>query len=291
MKSIIRTIINFVALFNTKQVLLYLPYVLTSTILAARGKPTDRQLVLVIICTTSIAMGAMVLTRLVNAKYDARNPRTAKRGIASGRISRNAARIFTVACFAIFMVSAHRLGWLVFALSPIPIALFVVFAYSKRFTSMSHYLLGVAMGIAPIGGWIAVQGHIDPDIFAYAGAVLAWYVGFDLLYALNDVEFFKKYRLKSIPSKFGTAVTILIARNMHMIAYLLFFVHGGIFALGIFYFIGLILSGLILLYEHYMLSKYGILRLNKSFFFMNTTVSLMLFTGMLVDLAVYGYRA
>jgi 4-hydroxybenzoate polyprenyltransferase len=290
-KSVAQTIVNFVHLISAKQTLLGLPYVITAMVLAAQGWPSFRELVLIVLCTVSAGAGSMALNRLADARLDARNPRTINRVIPTGKISRLAARIFVIICFAVFVFGASLLNRLAFWCSPIPIIIFIIFAYGKRFTSMTHYLIGVAMGLAPIGAWVAVQGDLDYRILFYAVGVLTWYVGFDIFYALQDVDFFRKYRLYSIPSRFGNAVAILTARSMHLIAYGLFFLHGGIFSLGLFYFIGLVISGLALLYEHYMVSKYGIMRLNKQFFYMNVVVSVALCAGTLIDLTIYGYRA
>ena len=281
----------FLRLINIKHTLFGLPYVVSAMVLAAKGIPSFRIILLTLFCTVTLASGAMALNRWVDAKLDAKNPRTSHRILPSGKLTRNAALLFIIICFALFGMGAYGLNSLAFKLSPIPVALIIVNAYGKRFTSMTHYMFGLIMALAPIGAWIAVRGSFDTDILFYAVGVFTWYVGFDLFYALLDVDFFKKYRLYSIPSRFGNAVAILTARNMHLIAYLLFFIHGGVFSLGLFYFIGLVISGLILLYEHYMVSKYGIIKLDKRFFYMNSAISLILCAGTLMDIAVYGYRA
>ena len=232
----------------------------------------------------------MGFNRWADAEIDAKNPRTADREIPTGRIAKNAALIFTIVSFVLFVIGTTQLNRLSFLLSPVPIIVFIVYSYTKRFTILCHLILGIALGMAPLGAWIAVTGTFSVPILFLAAGVTVWCCGFDLLYAMQDEDFDRREGFFSIPAKFGKILTLVTARDMHLIAFALFFVHGAEFSLGVIYLGGMVISGVLLLYEHYLVSKYGLIKLDKAFFSMNAVISIILFIATALDIAVYGYN-
>ncbi|MDR2883633.1 MAG: putative 4-hydroxybenzoate polyprenyltransferase [Deferribacteraceae bacterium] len=286
-----RAVISYLKMIKIEHSLFALPFALSATVLAAKGVPSIYTLFWVVFCMVAARSGAMGFNRWADATIDAKNPRTATREIPKGTISKNSAFIFVVVSFALFMAGAYMLNFLSFALSPIIIGIFILYSYTKRFTSLCHLVLGVALGVSPLAAWVAVTGSFNTSIIYMGVAVVLWCAGFDLFYALQDMEFDKEEGLHSFPARFGTINTMITARYMHLVAFILFFIHGAMFAMGLIYFAGLVISGAMLLYEHYLVSKYGIAKLDKAFFNMNAAVSVILFVATILDLAVYGFRA
>jgi 4-hydroxybenzoate polyprenyltransferase len=267
-----------------------LPFALASMLLAAKGALPLRTVMWILFCMVCARSGAMGFNRWADAEIDAKNPRTANREIPKGHISKKAALVFTAASFILFIAGAAQLNRLSFYLSPVPIIVFIVYSYTKRLTVFCHLLLGVALGLAPLSAWIAVTGTFSSSILYLAISVIAWSCGFDLFYSLHDEDFDRAEGLFSFPSRFGKVITLITARNMHFLAFILFFLHGAEFSLGWIYTCGLIIAGFLLLYEHYIISKYGLKKLDTAFFNMNAVISIILFAATAGDIAVYGYR-
>ena len=286
----LRSFVSYLKMIKAEHTLFALPFALASMALAAEGAPSIRSIIWILFCMVCARSGAMGFNRWADAKIDAKNPRTANREIPKGRISKNAAALFTAMSFILFIVGAAQLNRLSLILSPAPIAVFIIYSYSKRFTILCHLLVGLALGLAPVGAWIAITGAFSVSILYLAFGVMVWTCGFDLLYSLFDEDFDRKEGLYSLPAGFGKIKTLLVARYMHFLAFILFFMHGARFSLGLFYFGGLIIAGAILLYEHYLVSAYGFAKLNAAFFSMNAVVSIILFVATVADITVYGYR-
>ena len=284
------SLINYLRMIKIEHSLFALPFALTAMVLAAQGTPLFRTLMWILFCMVCARSGAMGFNRWADAEIDAKNSRTSNREIPKGKITKTTAFIFTIASFILFVAGAAQLNRLSFFLSPIPIIIFIVYSYSKRFTILCHLFLGIALGLAPIGAWIAVTGTFSKSILFLAIGVTVWCCAFDLLYSLLDEDFDRKEGLFSLPARYGKVLTLLTARYLHFLAFILFFIHGAEFSLGAVYFSGLLIAGGLLLYEHYLVSMYGYAKLNTAFFSMNAIISIILFVATVADVAIYGYR-
>ncbi len=283
-------IVSYLKMIKIEHSLFALPFALSAMVIAAHGMPPLRTFLWILFCMVSARSGAMGFNRWADAEIDARNPRTANREIPKGRISKKTALSLTIGSFVLFVFGTSQLNALSLYLSPIPIAIFILYSYTKRFTTFCHLVLGIALGMAPIGAWIAVTGTFSTSILYLAAGVTAWCCGFDLFYSLQDEDFDRREGLFSLPARLGKVLTLVTARNLHVLAFALFFVHGAEFSMGAAYFGGLLIAGALLLYEHYLVSRHGLEKLNRAFFSMNAVVSIILFTATVLDIAIYGYR-
>src|SRR5687767_11140543 len=244
-----------------------LPFALTGALLAWRIAPFQwQQIVWVIVAMVSARSAAMGFNRLVDARMDALNPRTAMREIPTGALSRRAAMIFVVLSSLVFMFAATQLNPLCGMLSPV--ALLIVFWYSlaKRYTSYTQAFLGLAMAVAPVGGWLAAGGAIDaPEPWLLGLAIGLWVGGFDILYACQDVEFDRAHGLKSIPVRFGVAPALWISRVMHVATIACMVALGLLVALGAIYFAGVALVAGLLFYEQSLVTEHDLSQVKRAF--------------------------
>jgi 4-hydroxybenzoate polyprenyltransferase len=244
-----------------------LPFALTGALLAWRTAPFEwRQILWVIVAMVSARSAAMAFNRLVDARIDALNPRTASREIPRGVLSRRDATIFVAATSAIFIVSAFQLnrtcGWLS------PVALAIVFWYSlaKRYTSYTQAFLGLAMAVAPVGGWLAAGGAIEaPEPWLLGLAIGLWVGGFDILYACQDLDFDRAHGLHSIPVRFGVARSLAISRVMHVATIACMAALGVLVPLGPIYFAGVALVAGLLFYEQSLVSEHDLSQVKRAF--------------------------
>src|SRR5580698_9065227 len=209
-----------------------LPFALTGAVLAAAGWPRLSVLFWIVVCMVSARSAAMAFNRLVDARLDAANPRTAMRALPAGKLSSAFVAGFVIVSAAIFLLAAGMLNRLALELAPLTLVILLAYSYMKRVTRWSHLVLGLALGIAPTAAWIAVRGSFDPRIAVLTGAVLLWVAGFDVLYACQDFDHDRAAGLNSVPQAFGLGPAFWIARAMHvgMLAMLLWLVR--LFALG-----------------------------------------------------------
>jgi len=254
-----------------------LPFALTGAVLAAQGIPRLAQLIWIVVCMVSARSAAMAFNRWADAGLDAANPRTKMRAIPAGLLSRTFVGWFTLATSLIFFLAASRLNRLSFLCAPIVLAILLVYSYTKRVTRWSHLVLGLALGIAPSGAWVAVRGTLDPRILVLTLLVLCWVGGFDVLYACQDAEHDRRARLKSIPASLGIPEAFRVARALHiaMLALSLWLIH--LFALGPVAWIGIAIVATLLLYEHSIVSPTDLTRMNAAFFTLNGFVSIVFF--------------
>lgn len=260
-----------------------LPFALTGAVLAAGGWPQARVLGWIIVCMVAARSAAMAFNRLIDAKIDAANPRTAMRAIPAGTLSSGFVAGFVLVSIVIFAVGAAMLNRLTLLLAPVALAVMLVYSYMKRVTRWSHLVLGLALGIAPSAAWIAVRGTLDARIVVLTGAVLLWVGGFDVLYACQDYEHDRKVGLNSVPQAFGIRNAFWIARLMHlgMLALLCWLV--VLFGLGKLAVLGVALVALLLLYEHMIVSPTDMRRMNAAFFTMNGIISVVFFLFVAAD--------
>jgi 4-hydroxybenzoate polyprenyltransferase len=263
-----------------------LPFALCGAMLAAGGIPTAAQIGWIVLCMVSARSAAMAFNRVADAQIDAANPRTATRAIPAGTLSLKFAGVFVLASCAVFVMATAQLNRLTLYLSPVVLAIVLLYSYTKRFTRWSHLVLGFALGIAPAGAWIAVRGSLDPRILVLTAAVTFWVGGFDVLYACQDVEFDRAYGLNSIPQALGIRRALNLSRAMHVIMLALLAVLVLLFGLGKLTIAGVVAVALLLAYEHSLVSARDLSKLNAAFFTMNGVISLVFFAFVAADLLV-----
>jgi len=264
-----------------------LPFALCGAVLAARGVPTGRQLLWIVVAMVAARSAAMSFNRLADASIDAENPRTRARALSAGVLTHNFVKSFVVLSSAIFVFAAWELNHLSFLLSPVALAILLTYSYTKRWTRWSHLVLGFALGIAPAAAWIAVRGSLDTRILLLTAAVTFWVAGFDVLYACQDYEFDQQAGLYSLPRFCGIGNALWIARIFHVIMLSLLAVLVRAFALGRFSIIGVIVVFLLLAYEHSLVSKDDLSKLNAAFFNMNGIIAVVFFVFLAADLLLH----
>jgi len=260
-----------------------LPFALTSAVLADR-LPSLRALGWILVAMIGARTAAMAFNRLVDFEYDKLNPRTANRALPTGVLSVTEVWAFTLIAAGVFVFAARMLNPLAFALSPIALLVIFGYSYTKRFTTLSHLVLGLALGIAPTGAWIAVTGRIDLAPIILSAAVVFWTAGFDIIYALQDLEFDSRLGLFSIPSALGPRKGLAISRLFHALSAFLLLVFGIVLGLGAVYYAGVALVAVLLAYEQSLVRPDDFSKVNVAFFNTNGLVSAGYFIFALVDL-------
>ncbi len=261
-----------------------LPFALCGAMLAARGVPTVHQLAWIIVAMVAARSAAMSFNRLADASIDAANPRTQTRALPAGVLSQGFVRTFVLLASAVFLLAAWELNRLAFLLAPVALAVLLLYSYTKRFTRWSHLVLGFALGMAPAAAWIAVRGSLDPRILLLTAAVTFWVAGFDVLYACQDLEFDRGAGLHSIPRYFGVANSLWIARAFHLVMLLLLASLVWAFGLGKIAAAGVLVVLLLIGYEHSLVSKDDLSKLNAAFFTMNGVIAVVFFVFVALDL-------
>jgi 4-hydroxybenzoate polyprenyltransferase len=262
-----------------------LPFAFMGAILSARGIPSLDKIFWILIAMIGARSAAMFLNRLIDWRIDALNPRTKDRAIPKGLITPVQTVILIIASFAIFFIAAYMLNELCFKLAPIAMGILILYSYTKRFTWLSHFVLGIALSMAPIGAWIAVKGEFEIPAFILGVAVVFWLSGFDILYALQDIEFDKKMGLYSIPRFLGIKKSLWVSRGFHFLMVVFLLSLYSVIGLGRFYLIGIIAASGILIYEHSLIREDDLSKINIAFFNANAYVSLCIFMFTLIDVA------
>ena len=261
-----------------------LPFALCGAMLAAGGVPTLHQLIWIVVAMVAARSAAMSFNRLADASIDAANPRTRARALPAGVLTQSFVRTFVVMSSAIFVFSAWQLNRLAFLLSPVALAILLLYSYTKRWTRWSHVVLGFALGIAPAAAWIAIRGSLDPRILFLTAAVTFWVAGFDVLYACQDYDFDQEAGLHSLPRYCGIANALWIARLFHLSMLFLLAALVWAFNLGGLAIVGVFVVFLLLAYEHSLVSKDDLSKLNAAFFTMNGIISVIFFVFLALDL-------
>ena len=264
-----------------------LPFAVMSAFLAAEGMPGLGKLIWILIAMFGARNGAMAFNRIVDSKLDRLNPRTKDRALPARKATAKQYWVFLILSSFVFLFSAYMLNSLAFALSPV--ALVIVFGYSfaKRFTSLSHLWLGVAISIAPVGAWVAVREEISIESLVLGGAVVFWLVGFDIIYSCMDVDSDRSNNLHSIPQKFGVRTALRLAFSSHCMMILFLILLLFIPALGWVYFFGVILTAGLLFYEHSLVREDDLSLVNVAFFNINGIISVLLMFFVIVDCTWY----
>ena len=261
-----------------------LPFALCGAMLAAGGFPSIHQLIWIIVAMVSARSAAMAFNRLADASIDAANPRTRTRALPAGHLTPVFVATFVIVSSAIFVFAAAQLNRLALWLSPIALAVLLLYSYTKRFTRWSHLVLGLALGTAPAAAWIAVRGALDLRILLLTAAVTFWVGGFDVLYACQDFDFDRQAGLHSIPRFLGIRAALWVARGFHLAMVVLLIALLLVFGLGKLAACGVAVVILLLLYEHSLVKPGDLSKLNAAFFTMNGIISLLFFCFVAADL-------
>jgi len=240
--------------------------------------------ILVILCMVFARSAAMAFNRLADASIDAANPRTQSRALPVGALSKEFVAVFVVASCAVFVLAAWQLNRLTMLLSPVALAVVLLYSYTKRVTRWSHLVLGFSLGIAPAAAWIAVRGSLDPHILLLTAAVMFWVAGFDILYACQDYEFDRQTGLHSIPRHWGISRALWLARMFHITMLIILVALLSAFGLGKVADVGLGAVTALLIYEHSLVSSKDLSKLNAAFFTMNGVISVVFFAFVAGDL-------
>jgi 4-hydroxybenzoate polyprenyltransferase len=280
----------YLSLVRFPHTLFALPFAVMSACLAARGFPDGRTILWILVAMVAARSAAMAWNRLVDRRIDAQNPRTAGRELPSGKLRPAGVLVFTLASCAAFVLAAGMLNRTALALSPAVLAVLLGYSYAKRFTALCHFWLGAALGLSPLGAWVAVVGSRAWSTcgvpLLLGAAVLLWTAGFDILYSCQDVEVDRREGLHSIPRSLGIAGALRLSSALHALMVALLVLVGSIAGLGIVYGAGVLVVAALLAYEHWIVKPKDLSKLDVAFFTVNGFVSLVFMAFTLLDLFV-----
>ena len=265
-----------------------LPFALLGALLAAQGWPTAWQLFWIVVAMVGGRSAAMAFNRIADIRYDRENPRTAARELPTGKLSLGFAWTFTLVSAALLVLAAWQLNPLALKLSPAVLAILLLYSYTKRFTTLTHWVLGACLGMAPAGAWIAVRGALDWEILPLALAVVCWVAGFDIIYACQDVAFDRRARLFSLPARIGIGGALWVSRALHVIMLGLLVWLAREAGAGALAYAGLGVTGLLLAYEHSLVKANDLSKVNAAFFTVNGYISVLLLLFWGADILVAG---
>jgi len=263
-----------------------LPFALMSMFIAAKGLPSGRIIFWIIIALFAGRNAANALNRYVDAYYDKENPRTKDRHIPSGKLKKSEPLIITGILYIVFVFAAYQINTICFYLSPVALTLFTLYSYTKRFTWLCHIFLGITCGGAPLGAWLAVRGTFDLIPFIFAVIVALWVGGFDIIYGTQDIDFDRKIGLHSIPAKFGLKGALWIARGFHLIMWCLLLSLFFLSFLDKAYLTGVLLSGGLLVLEHYIVEPEHKNIMNIASYNINQIISMIILASTIIDVFV-----
>jgi|SRR5579863_42103 len=272
----LHTVLEMIKIEHT---LFALPFAFLGMLLAAEGWPRWQTIVWIAVAMVGARSAAMGWNRLVDRRIDAANPRTAQRALPAGQVSAGFVLVFVIGSAAVLVLAAAMLNRLALLLSPVALLILGLYSYTKRFTWASHLMLGLSLAGAPLGAWIAVRGDVTPLPLLLGLAVLCWVGGFDVLYALQDLDFDRQAGLHSIPARFGVRGALAISVALHLgtlalLAALPSFYPPG---LGVAYWLGWAGCAALLFYQHWVVRPSDLSRLNAAFFQANGALSVWLF--------------
>lgn len=278
--------LTFLEAIKFSHIVFALPFALTGALLAARGMPETIQLLWIIAAMVGARTMAMGLNRLIDADIDAANPRTRSRALPAGELGKGTVAVCVCISAALFLAAARQLNPLCFRLAPAVIFVLAFYSYCKRFTALSHLVLGFCLAGAPVGAWIAIRGGVEQTPLVLGLAVLLWVAGFDILYALQDMEFDRASGLHSIPAWLGVRGSLWVARFFHLAALGLLAYLSIPAELGVVYLAGVALAGILMTYEHWIVRDGDLTRLDAAFFTMNGYISIAVFVFTLLEMEI-----
>jgi 4-hydroxybenzoate polyprenyltransferase len=280
---VIRVAQLYYRLVKFEHTIFALPFAYVGAVLAVSGVPSAHDLLWITVAMVGARSLAMALNRLIDAGIDAANPRTATRELPSGALTAAAVVAFCAVSLTVYLVAVWQLDPLVRWLSPIPVLAFVVYPYLKRFTWLCHLWLGAVDGLAPVGAWAAIKGELPWQAWALGAAVAAWVAGFDLFYALFDVDVDRAQGLHSWATRFGERGAFAGARALHLTTIALLVAAGLGLDVGFLYWVGVAIVAALLFYEHTLVRPDDLRRLDAAFFTMNGVISVAFFAFVLAD--------
>jgi 4-hydroxybenzoate polyprenyltransferase len=272
MQHFFRNIWEILDMIKIGHSVLALPFAFMGAMLAARGWPDGRTTLFILLAMVAARSAAMAFNRLADAPFDAANPRTATRSLPQGRLTKGAVRIFVALNCLLFVWAAGQLNRVCLFLSPLALAVILGYSLTKRFTSATHFILGLGLGLAPVGGWLAVRGDLSLQVLVLGLAVLFWVAGFDILYALQDEEFDRRTGLWSLPARVGSPWARSLAAGCHLVAAGGFILTGRVAGLQGVYPLAAFLGAGLLAGQHLFLLISGTTRLPPAFFSLNGLV-------------------
>ena len=282
-KKIGKKINDYGVLVMFSHTIFSLSFALISMLLAGRGKLNFEVIFWILVAFLSARTGANALNRVIDAKIDAKNPRTATRQLPQGLMNKTEILIFVVICFAIMVFAAWKLNFICFILSPIALFLMTIYSYTKRFTWMCHIVLGITSAAAPVGAWLAVTGEISLIPLVMGAANTLWVAGFDIIYGAQDYDFDTKNGIHSIPARFGVKNALHISSAFHILA-VIFLVVVGLLApqLGIIYYVGLLINVVLFVIQHQLVTPENLKNVKIASYSINQVISIVfLVTGLL----------
>ncbi|MWC28466.1 UbiA-like polyprenyltransferase [Paenibacillus sp. MMS18-CY102] len=286
----IRKIRIFLEMIKFEHTVFALPFAFMGAILGAitmEGRwPTWAELGWILLAMVGARTAAMALNRLIDRGIDALNPRTEMRAIPAGLLKVSEVVLFIIISFAVLIYASAQLNELCVKLMPLAVFMLVLYSYTKRFTWLCHVVLGLTIGLSPLGAWVAVTGQFEPAAWVLFGTVALWLAGFDIIYATQDFEFDRTNKVHSIPARFGIRGALWIARSLHLVTAIGFITLFFITDLSWAYLAGTMISCIILFYQHWLVRPTDLSRVQIAFFPMNGTLSVVLFAFTLLDLLV-----
>jgi 4-hydroxybenzoate polyprenyltransferase len=280
---------DYLSLVKFSHSIFALPFALQGAWLASGGVPAWTDLSWIVVCAVAARTAAMAFNRLVDRRLDARNPRTAARELPAGVVSPAGAAALVVVSTAVFLLGAWALNPLCLKLAPLVLLVLLGYSYFKRFTSAAHFVLGLALALAPLGAWLAVRGDFEGPllpVLLLAAGVLTWVAGFDLIYACQDAEHDVASGLHSIPARLGVAGALQLSIALHVASVALFALQGYHAGLGLAFWMALGAAAVLLAWEHSIVSPNDLSRVDVAFFTLNGWVGVGLFLGVATDLAL-----
>lgn len=277
---------TYLDLVRFEHTLFALPFAYGGMLMAAKGWPGWTVFLWITVAMVGARTGAMALNRLIDRQIDALNPRTAGRHLPRGAVKPTEVLLLAAAGLVCLTLAAFNLNHLTAELLPVAVFFLVGYSYTKRFTWLCHFWLGLTIGAATAGGWIAVTGAVSPAMFALWAGTAFWLAGFDILYATQDYEFDRKNGVYSVPSKFGIPVALRIARVCHALTFGFFLLAGVLEGMGWIYYLGVAFTGAVLLYEHSLVKHDDLSKVDRAFFQANVVVSLGMLVFIVLDTLV-----
>lgn len=274
----------FLTMVKFEHTVFALPFAYVAALLADGKVPNAWNLFWITLAMVGGRTTAMGLNRIIDRFIDAQNPRTWNRALPQGLIKVWEAWFFTLIAAAVFELAAYMLSTLAFIISPAILLIFVFYSYTKRFTWLSHFVLGLAIGLAPLSAWIALTNEVPIGAVLLSVAVALWVAGFDIIYACDDVEFDRTIGLHSIPAYFGIETALTISAFIHLAASICFTITGMVLNLGLIYWIGLVVAAYMLYKQHQIISPINLSKINVAFFYLNGTLSMVMFIATALEI-------
>lgn len=295
MAQIVKRVKDFSEMIKFEHTIFALPFAYMGAFLAKGGFPSLVQMLWITLAMVGARTAAMSLNRLIDRYIDAKNPRTANRALPKGLLSVAEVWIYVALSWLLLLVAAwnlnplHQPVPLTVKLMPLVVFVLTIYSYTKRFTWACHLVLGLSLGLAPIGSWVGITGTLDLPAILLCLAVLTWSAGFDVIYACQDYEFDKGAGLHSIPSAFGIRKSLIISKTLHVLAIVFLVSTGYVLNMGYLYWLGVLVATGILIYEHSLVSADDMSKLDVAFFSMNGILSVLVFVFTLADI-IFGFK-